>query len=72
MEVIDANSETGSVQRLQKTAYGFHIIMKTSEKKLSRAEAEPRIRSVLENKKLDKLIESLQNKYEVVIYDKNE
>ncbi len=72
LEVIAANSATGSVQGFFKTAYGFHIIMKTSEKKLSRAEAEPRIRSVLENKKLDKLIESLQNKYEVVIYDKNE
>ena len=69
IEVIAANSATGSVQGFFKTAYGFHIIMKTGEKKLSLAQASPRIRSVLENKKLDKLIESLQNKYEVVIHD---
>ena len=69
IEVIAANSATGSVQGFFKTAYGFHIIMKMGEKKLSLKEASPRIRAVLENNKLDKLIESLQKKYEVVIYD---
>ena len=72
IEVIAANSATGSVQGFFKTAYGFHIIMKTGEKKLSFEQAAPRIRAVLENKKLDKLIESLQTKYKVVIDDKNE
>lgn len=72
IEVIAANSANGSVQGFIKTAQGFHIIMKTSEKRLSRAEAEPRIRAVLEQKKLDKVLENLQNKYEVIIYDKTE
>jgi len=72
LEVIAATSANGSVQGFIKTPQGFHIIMKTGEKRLSRKEAEPRIRTVLENKKLDSLLESLQNKYEVVIYDKNE
>ncbi len=72
IEVIAANSPTGSVQGFFKTAQGFHIIMKTREKRLSRKEAEPRIREVLENKKLDKVLDSLKNKYEVVIYEKSE
>ena len=72
IEVIAANSPTGSVQGFFKTAQGFHIIMKTSEKRLSRKDAEPRIRQVLENKKLDKILDSLKNKYEVVIYEKSE
>ncbi len=72
LEVIAATSANGSVQGFIKTPQGFHIIMKTGEKRLSRKEAEPRIRAVLENKKLDAVLENLQNKYEVVIYDKNE
>lgn len=72
LEVIAATSVNGSVQGFIKTPQGFHIIMKTGEKRLSRKEAEPRIRAVLENKKLDAALEALQNKYEVVIYDKNE
>lgn len=72
LEVIAATSVNGSVQGFIKTPQGFHIIMKTGEKRLSRKEAEPRIRKVLENKKLDAVLDSLQNKYEVVIYDKNE
>lgn len=72
IEVIAANSSVGSVQGFIKTAFGFHIIMKTGEKRLLQTEAAPRIRTVLENKKLDKVLESLQNKYEVTIYDENE
>ena len=72
IEVIAANSPTGSVQGFFKTPQGFHIIMKTSEKRLPRKEAEPRIRKVLENKKTDEALEALKNKYEVVIYEKSE
>ena len=72
LEVIAATSANGSVQGFIKTPQGFHIIMKTGEKRLPRKEAEPRIRAVLENKKLDDVLDSLQHKYEVVIYDKNE
>lgn len=72
IEVIAANSPTGSVQGFFKTSQGFHIIMKTSDKRLSRKDAEPRIRKVLEDKKLDHILDSLKNKYEVVIYEKSE
>jgi len=72
IEVIAATSSNGSVQGFIKTAFGFHIIMKTGEKRLSKEEAYPRIRAVLENKKLDKIIEDLQTKYEVLIDAKNE
>ena len=72
IEVIAATSSNGSVQGFIKTAFGFHIIMKTGEKRLTKEEAYPRIRAVLENKKLDKIIEDLQTKYEVLIDAKNE
>lgn len=72
IEVIAANSASGSVQGFIKTPLGFHIIMKMSEKRLSRKDAEPRIRQVLESKKLDEVLENLKNKYEVIIYEKAE
>ena len=72
LEIIAANSSTGKAQGFFKTPLGFHIIMKTSEKRLSFQEAEPRIRQILQNQKLDELLDTLKTKYEVVIYDENE
>lgn len=72
LEVIAANSPTGSVQGFIKTAQGFHIIMKTGERKLSLQDASPRIRTVLENQKLDAALEALQKKYKVIIYEQND
>lgn len=71
LEVIAANSSTGKVQGFFKTPQGFHIIMKTGENRLSFKQAEPRIRQVLYNKKIDQLLDTLKTKYEVIIYDKN-
>ena len=72
LEVIASNSPTGRVQGFFKTAQGFHIIMKTNEKRLSFQEAQPRIEQVLQNQKIDLLLDTLKTKYEVIIYDKNE
>lgn len=72
IEVIAANSPTGSVQGFIKTAQGFHIIMKTGEKRLSTKEAAPRIAQILKDQKTDVILNNLKNKYEVVIYDKTE
>lgn len=71
IETVAANSPTGSVQGFIKTAQGFHIIMKTREKRLSLKDASSRIRTILENQKIDAVLNGLQNKYEVVIYAKN-
>ena len=72
LEVIAANSSIGKAQGFFKTAQGFHIIMKINEKRLSFKEAEPRIRQILQNQKMDELLDTLKTKYEVIIYDKNE
>ena len=72
LEVIAANSSVSSVQGFVKTAQGFHIIMKTGEKRLSLKDASPRIRTILENQKRDKVLDALQNKYKVVIYEQND
>lgn len=69
LEVIAANSPTGSVQGFVKTSQGFHIIMKTNERRLSLKDAQPRIRTILENQKKDALLEDLQTNYKVVIYE---
>ena len=72
LEVIAANSPIGKAQGFFKTPQGFHIIVKTNERKLSLKEAQPRIREILSNQKLDQFLDTLKTKYEVIIYDKNE
>ena len=72
LEVIAANSSVGSLQGFIKTAQGFHIIMKTGERRLSLKDASPRIRTILENQKRDEVLDALQNKYKVVIYEQND
>ncbi len=72
LEVVAANSPIGKVQGFFKTPQGFHIIMKTGEKKLSLKEATPRIEQILMNQRLDELFDTLKTQYEVIIYDKNE
>ena len=72
LEVIAANSPIGKAQGFFKTSQGFHIIMKTNEKKLSLEQAEPRIRQILIHQHLDELLDTLKTQYEVIIYDKNE
>ena len=71
LEVIAANSSVGSVQGFVKTAQGFHIIMKTKERRLKLQEATPRIRTILENQKLDAALNALKNKYKVIIYEQD-
>ncbi|MBR2082783.1 MAG: peptidylprolyl isomerase [Elusimicrobiaceae bacterium] len=72
LEVIAANSAVGSVQGFFKTPQGFHIIMKTGEKRLTLEQAAPRIKQVLQQQRLDELLDTLKTTYEVIIYDKNE
>lgn len=72
LEVIAANSPSGSVQGFVKTAQGFHIIMKTGERRLSLKDAAPRVRAILENQKTDAALNALKNKYKVVIYEQDE
>lgn len=72
LEAIAANSPSGKAQGFFKTPQGFHIIMKTNEKKLSFEQAEPRIRQILMHQHLDELLDTLKTQYEVIIYDKNE
>lgn len=71
IEVIAANSPSGSVQGFIKTSQGFHIIMKTREKRLSFKDAKERIEQILRMQKEDAALNALKNKYEVFVYEKN-
>lgn len=71
LEAVAANSPTGKVQGFFKTPQGFHIIMKTGEKRLGFDEAAPRIKQILQNKHLDELLDTLKTQYEVIIYEEN-
>jgi len=72
LEVVAANSPINKVQGFFKTSQGFHIIMKTNENRLSFDQAAPRIEQILEQQRVDELLDTLKTQYEVIIYDKNE
>ena len=55
------------VQGFITTAQGNHIIMKTSEKRLTYNEAKDRIKVIIENQKLDNYLNSLNKKYNISV-----
>lgn len=67
IEVPAANSKLMEVQGFITTAQGNHIIMKTAEKRLTYNEAKDRIKSIIENQKLDSYLNSLNKKYNISI-----
>lgn len=70
IEVPAANSSVGQVQGFIQTPFGFHIIMKVGEDRLTYNQAKERIQTILEKQKLDDYLNSLKDKYGVEV--KNE
>jgi len=62
---------SGEVQGVIKSRSGYHIIRKNGENKLSYAAARDRIGRILEKKKLDDYLNSLQSKYPVEVLDES-
>lgn len=67
IEVAAANTPAYQVQGFIKTPRGFHIIMKTSEERLSYKKAKDRIKQILEKQKLDAYLQTLKDKYGVEV-----
>lgn len=67
IEVPAANSKLMEVQGFITTAQGNHIIMKIAEKHLTYDEAKNRIKTIIENQKLDNYLNSLNKKYNISI-----
>lgn len=64
-EIEDAasNIKTGQVQGFFKTPYGYHIIRKNGEEKISYVKARERIKAILERKNLDEYFKKLEKRY---------
>ncbi len=67
IEVPAANSKLMEVQGFITTAQGNHIFMKIAEKRLTYNEAKNRIKTIIENQKLDSYLNSLNKKYNISI-----
>lgn len=61
--------KTGEVQGVFKTKFGYHVIKKYGEKKLTFEQAKERISKILTKRKLDDYIENLGRKYKVEVID---
>lgn len=71
IEVPAANSAANQVQGFIQTPFGFHIIMKVGETKLTYNQAKERIHNILEKQKLDDYLNSLKDKYGVEVKDES-
>ncbi len=58
-----SNIKTGQVQGFFKTSYGYHIIRKNGEYKISYVKARERIKAILERKNLDEYFKKLEKRY---------
>lgn len=59
----------GEIAGPVRSQFGYHIVKKETERRLPREKLRERIRRLLENKKLDQHLESLQPRYAVKIHD---
>jgi len=66
-----ARMKTGETQGVFKSSSGWHILHKNSETKLSLSAAHDRIAMILEKKKLDGYLSSLQSKYPVEVLNES-
>ncbi|MBT4008209.1 MAG: hypothetical protein HOB19_04155 [Elusimicrobiaceae bacterium] len=64
-----SNIKVGRVQGFFKTSYGYHIIRKNGEKKISYKKARERIKAILERQNLDKYFTELENRYALEVLE---
>ncbi|MBI4377141.1 MAG: peptidylprolyl isomerase [Elusimicrobia bacterium] len=69
LEDIVFRMRLGEISGPIKSKFGYHILKKESERRLSYNEAEERIIRLLEKQKLDRYLQSIQPKYPVEVVD---
>ncbi len=69
LEDVVFSMKPGDVSQPIRSKFGYHVIMKESQKWLSFDIAKGRIIRVLESKKLDEYLESIQSKFPVEVVD---
>ncbi|MBI4385760.1 MAG: peptidylprolyl isomerase [Elusimicrobia bacterium] len=69
LEDVIFRGRTGETLGPVRSKFGYHILRKESERKLSFDAAEERIRKTMEKQKLDRHLQSLQSRYPVEVMD---
>lgn len=57
----------GEIQGVMKSKLGYHVVKKVSQHKTNFQEVKERIRKIIEKKKFDKYLDTLQSKYKVEV-----
>lgn len=65
--VFSPQTKLGQIVGPVRSKFGYHIMRKESERRLPFAQAEDRIRKVLEKQKLDQYLQSMQARYPVEV-----
>ncbi len=69
LEDVVFQMSPGEVSQPIRSKFGYHVIRKDAQKKLSYDRARDRISRVLENQKLDRYLEAIQSKFPVEVVD---
>lgn len=69
LEEVVFRMRVGEIGGPLKSKFGYHVLRKDGEKKLSLEEARPRVARLLEKRKLDAYLQSVQNKFPVEVVD---
>jgi parvulin-like peptidyl-prolyl isomerase len=69
LEDVVFRMRVGEVGGPIKSKFGYHVIKKDSEKKISFEDARERIMRLIEKQKLDRYLQSVQEKYPVEVVD---
>jgi len=71
LEQTVARMRTDNPEGIFKSKFGYHVIKKDGERKLTFKEARDRIARVLEKQKLDDYLKTIEAKYKVEVLDEN-
>jgi hypothetical protein len=69
LEDIVFKMKVGEIAGPIKSKFGYHVIKKESEHRLEFGEAHDRIAKIMENQKLDRYLQSIQQKFPVEVVD---
>lgn len=69
LEDVVFRMRTGEISGPLKSKFGYHVLKKESERKLTYEEARDRVARLLEKQKLDRYLQSIQEKFPVEVVD---
>ena len=69
IEDVVRRMKVGEIAGPVKSKFGYHVLKKDAQKRLTLAQAHDRIAGILEKRKLDRVLQAVQEKFPVEVVD---